>query len=133
MKITTGELPSAVGTRLGRPGYSDSIMIISPEIVISAWAMLPSDPGRRPSSTASNAVLQNSISATTSRQNSRGITFEELSGTGLTLLVMACSPRRAGFAHHIATILRALPLSRRTWSDVLLPHHRHRPCFRETI
>jgi hypothetical protein len=63
-------------------------MTIAPLIVSSAWATVPSAPGRRPSSTAPNAVLQKSIAAATSRHTNIGITGEELSGIGFTVLII---------------------------------------------
>jgi hypothetical protein len=60
-------------------------------LISSAWAAVPSGPGRRPSSTAPNAVLQKSIAAATSRHTNIGITTEELSGTGFTMLIIASS------------------------------------------
>jgi len=71
-EITTGELPSGCGARLARVGHSASMMTIAPLIVSSAWATIPSGPGRRPSSTAPNAVLQKSIAAPTSRPDQHG-------------------------------------------------------------
>jgi hypothetical protein len=45
----------------------------------------------RPSSTAPNAVLQKSIAAATSRHTNIGITTEELSGIGFTMLIIVSS------------------------------------------
>jgi hypothetical protein len=46
-------------------------------------------PGRRPSSTAPNVVLQKSIAAATLRHTNIGITTEELSGIGFTVLILS--------------------------------------------
>src|SRR5947209_15847705 len=87
-KITTGELPSGVGARLGRVGHSASIMIIAGPIVIKACATFPSGPGRRLSSTASNVLAQKSIAAVGSRHTNLGMTTDELSGTPFTFSAM---------------------------------------------
>lgn len=55
--------------------------------LMAAWITLPSAPDRRESSTALNAVLQNSISAAASRQVSIGITMVTLPGGSSDILV----------------------------------------------
>src|SRR5215813_10347516 len=50
-------------------------------MAISPCATFQSGPGRRFSSSATKVWLQNSISAAASRQNRRGITIDEFSGT----------------------------------------------------
>jgi hypothetical protein len=60
-------------------------MIIAGPIDNSACTIAPSEPGRLPSSTASNTRTQKSIAAAGSRQNNRGITRDEFSGIPLPL------------------------------------------------
>src|SRR5688572_7907828 len=56
-------------------------MSMAGPMVSSAWATLPSGPGLRPSSTASNTSTQKSMARAASRHTSLGITTDELSGT----------------------------------------------------
>src|SRR5688572_25954194 len=56
-------------------------MSMAGPMVSSAWATLPSGPGRRPSSTASKTSTQKSMARAGSRHTSLGITTDELSGT----------------------------------------------------
>src|SRR5438067_13147024 len=69
------------------------MMIIAPPIISNAWTTAPSGPGRHPSSTAQNVVLQKSISAGTSRHTNIGIMTKEASGIGFTLSISVC-PRK---------------------------------------
>src|ERR1700730_9095578 len=83
--MTTGQLPSGVGASLVKVCPSDSIMIIAGPIVINPCATLPSGPGLRLSSTASNVLAQKAISPAGSLHTSLGMTTDELSGTPLAL------------------------------------------------
>src|SRR5687767_507590 len=94
--MTTAELPSGSGGRLTMPGQTPSIKIIAPPMVSAEWATVPSDPGRRFTSTAPNTALQKSISAAASRHTSIGITTDTPSGTGFTLDMMVCLTGRMG-------------------------------------
>src|SRR5882762_4518482 len=63
-------------------------MIMAPPIVSAACATVPSGPGRRTNSTASNVVLQKSIAAAGSRHTNIGIITGMPSGIGFTLLIV---------------------------------------------
>src|SRR6185295_3864998 len=78
-------------------GHSPSIMIISGPIVSNAWAIMPSGPGRRLSSTASKVLTQKSISSAPSAHTNLGMTRDELSGIPFTLFAISFSKVRSSF------------------------------------
>src|SRR5215208_1201016 len=95
-KMTTGELPSFVGARLGKVGHSASIMTISGPIRSSACATVPSGPGRSLSEIASRARMQKSTSAAGERQTSLGIMIEVFWGSGRSVVCMFTLQRSLG-------------------------------------
>src|SRR5262245_32007778 len=66
-------------------------MIMAGPIVIKACANLPSGPGLRLSSTASNVLAQKSIALAGSRHTSLGMTTDEFSGMPLALAAIRTS------------------------------------------
>src|SRR5215217_627481 len=117
--MATGVVPSGVGARLVICGHSLSIMTIAGPNWTTPWAMRPSSPGRRTPSTPPSAAVQNSISATGLRQNSRGITTGAPSGMPLNPMfhvlhadnrpwraAASCKKRNAIFRHGYTRIVR---------------------------